>query len=267
MSEELSWFEDGRLAYLDVGAGEPIVLLHGGFLDHRLWRSQISAFAEGYRVIALDSRGHGASANATRPFRHTDDVAALLRHLGLGPAVLVGVSMGGGIAVDTALEHPELVRALVVCGAGTSQPRFTDPWALEVFGRWQSALAAGDAEAWLAAFEEFGVGPHRAPEDVDEAVMLLTRQMARGTIAKHTKGEPDWQVPVPDTWARLPSITVPVLAINGDLDAPDHIAMAEELARTVRNGRVATISGAAHYPNLEKPASFNEILASFLGSL
>jgi len=61
--------------------------------------------------------------------------------------VLVGLSMGGGTAVDTALEHPELVRALVVSGVGTSQPRFTDPWTLDVLTRWQAVLAASDAEA------------------------------------------------------------------------------------------------------------------------
>jgi pimeloyl-ACP methyl ester carboxylesterase len=265
----MSWLEteDGRLAYRDTGSGDPLVLLHGGFLDHRMWQPQLSAFASHCRVIALDARGHGGSDNATRPFRSTDDVAALLRHLDLGPTVLVGLSMGGGTAVDAALEHPDLVRALVVSGVGTSQPRFTDPWTLDVLNRWRTALAAGDADAWLDAFERFGVGPHRAPGDVDPDVLLQTRRMARHTIAKHTAGEPDHLVPVADTWTRAASITVPVLAINGDLDSPDHIAMAELLARTVSDGRTATVPGTAHYPNLERPAAFNEILAGFLRTL
>ncbi|MBG7697666.1 alpha/beta hydrolase [Streptomyces sp. MC1] len=121
---------DGSLAYRDVGEGRPLVLLHAGFFDHSMWDEQIRAFAPHYRVIAPDARGHGASSNATRPFRPADDLAALLRHLDVGPAVLVGVSMGGGTAVDTALEHPELVRAVVVCGVGTSEPYFENPWSL-----------------------------------------------------------------------------------------------------------------------------------------
>jgi pimeloyl-ACP methyl ester carboxylesterase len=265
----LSWLEtdDGRLAYRDTGTGDPLVLLHGGFLDHHMWHAQTAAFAGHCRVIALDARGHGASANASRPFRHTDDVAALLRHLDLGPAVLVGLSMGGGTAVDTALEYPDMVRALVVSGVGTSQPRFADPWTLEVLNKWQAALAAGDADAWLAQFELFGVGPHRQPADVDEEVMRQTRRMARHTIAKHTADEGDRLVPVADTWGRVASIAVPVLAINGDLDSPDHIAMAEQLVRAVPDGRVAAVPGTAHYPNMEKPRVFNEILAGFLREL
>lgn len=173
--------------------------------------------------------------------------------------------MGGGIAVDTALEHPDLVRALVVSGA--SQPRFTDPWTLDVLTRWQAALAAGDADAWLDAFELFGMGPHRAPEDVDPEVMRQTCRMARHTIAKHSVDERDWQTPVANTWTRAASIPVPVLAINGDLDSPDHIAMAEQLTHLVTDGRAATVPGTAHCPNMEKPDVFNEILAGFLRTL
>ncbi len=96
---------DGDLAYLDTGSGDPVVLLHSGYVDHRVWSDQIPALAAEYRVIAPDVRGHGFSANATRPFRWADDLAALLRHLDAGPAVLVGSSMGGVIATDTLVEH------------------------------------------------------------------------------------------------------------------------------------------------------------------
>jgi pimeloyl-ACP methyl ester carboxylesterase len=136
-----------------------------------------------------------------------------------------------------------------------------------VLNKWQAALAAGDADSWLAAFELFGVGPCRALGDVDPHVTQQTRRMARHTIAKHTAGERDWLVPVTDTWARAASITVPVLAINGDLDSPDHIAMAEQLTRIVTDGSATTVRGTAHYPNLEKPRAFNEILADFLRTL
>ncbi|WP_425569467.1 alpha/beta fold hydrolase [Nonomuraea salmonea] len=92
-----------------------------------MWNDQISALSDRYRVIAYDARGHGRSANATGPYRLTDDLAALLRHLGTGPAVLVGVSMGAGLAVDTALEHPELVSALVATGGGNERAVLRGP--------------------------------------------------------------------------------------------------------------------------------------------
>lgn len=92
--------------------------------------------------------------------------------------------------------------------------------------------------------------------------------MSRATAAKHTLGETDWHVPVTDTWARAATITVPVLALNGALDAPDLIAMAERLTRTVAgDGRAVSIEGAAHYPNMEQPKAFTDHLLDWLSTL
>lgn len=269
MNDDLAWLdtEDGHLAYRDTGSGEPLVLLHGGFLDHHMWDDQIPALARQYRVIAPDARGHGASANATRPFRPADDVAALLRHLGTGPAVLAGVSMGASTAVDTALEHPGLVRALVTSGAGTSEPEYTDPWTIQVRRDWYSAMAAGDRESAIDAFTLFVAGPHRALGSVDPDVTRRIREMARRTMAKHTTDEPNWLLSVPRTWERAAKITAPLLAVNGKLDATDHIAMAERLARTVAHGSITTINGTAHYPNMEQPQAYNAALTAFLSTL
>ncbi|MGW5664079.1 alpha/beta fold hydrolase [Streptomyces sp. NPDC003758] len=266
--ETLKTFEtgDGRLAYRDEGAGAPLVLLHGGFLDHRMWDDQIPVFARTHRVIAPDARGHGASSNATRPFRHTDDLAALLRHLGTGPATLVGLSMGGAIAVDTALEHPDLVRALVVSGVGTSEPDFQDPWTQAVNSAYWHALGAGDIDAFVDAFARFTYGPQRTAEDVDPEVDRRVREMARATITKHTGDEPDHSVRVTDTWARAARIEVPVLAVNGGIDSPDHIGMAERLVRTVAHGRATVVEGTGHYPNMERPDAFDAIVRDFLRS-
>ncbi|MFC9235736.1 alpha/beta fold hydrolase [Streptomyces decoyicus] len=254
----------GRLAYRDIGAGRPLVLLHGGFLDHGMWDDQLSALARNHRVIAPDVRGHGASSNATGPFRHTDDLAALLRHLDVGPAVLVGVSMGAAIAVDTALEHPGLVHALLVSGAGTSEPEFHDPWVKGIQAEQARALAAGDVEGWIDAFTLFAAGPRRTLDDVDQDVVRRLREMTGRTVAKHTGTERDWQVPVADTWARAARITVPVLALSGALDTDDCIGMGERLARTVTNGRAETLDCAAHYPNMERPDAFNKALGDFV---
>lgn len=257
----------GSLAYRDEGSGPTLVLLHGGYLDHGMWEQQIAAFARHHRVIAPDARGHGASSNAATPFRHTDDLAALLHHLDAAPAVLVGVSMGGATAVDTALEHPRLVRAVVITGVGTSEPTFEDPWSLEVLAEQQRALATGDVEGWVEAHLRFAVGPHRTPEDIRQDVLRSLREMALHTVSKHTADEPDRHVPVPDTWKRAAGIDVPVLAIDGALDSPDHLAMARRLTTTVRDGRSTTVAHAAHYPNMEEPAAYNTHLTTFLTAL
>lgn len=259
--------DDGPLAYRDVGTGPPLVLLHGGFTDHRMWDAMVPLLAVGHRVIAADARGHGRSANATKPFRPTDDLAALLRHLDTGPAILIGMSMGAATAVDTALEHPDLVRALVVSGAGTSEPEPSDPWTLDLKARWARALTAGDIDGWVDVFASAVAGPHRTLDEVDPDVVRRVREMARGTISKHTPDEPDRTVPVTDTWARAEAITVPVLAINGALDAADLIAMADRLVRTVVDGRTATVEGAAHYANMEQPYVFTKFLMEWLSTL
>jgi pimeloyl-ACP methyl ester carboxylesterase len=255
------------LFWLDTGTGRPLVLLHGGFADHHMWDDQIPFLASRYRVIAPDARGHGRSANATEPFRLTDDVAALLRHLRTGPAILVGISMGSGVAVDTALEYPELVSAVVVSGAGTSEPYFTDPWTTEKLTTWHSAMAAGDLDRSVEGYMAFAAGPHRTLDDLDPEVVDRLRRRAVGTMSKHTAGEADPLVPVRDTWDRVAKIEVPVLAINGAIDSLDHIGMAERLTGAVVNGRAVSIEGTAHYPNMERPDVFNAILEDFLRTL
>ncbi|MGW1101481.1 alpha/beta fold hydrolase [Streptomyces sp. NPDC002540] len=259
--------EDGLLRYRDTGEGPLLVLLHAGFLDHGMWDDQVPVLARHHRVVVPDARGHGASSNAGGPFRHTDDLAALLRHLDAGPAILVGVSMGAATAVDTVLEHPDLVRALVVSGAGTSEPEFQDPWSEGVLADQARALAAGDVEGWIDASMLFVAGPHRTLGDVDPTVVRRLREMTARTLAKHTGDEPDWRVPVPDTWARAARITIPVLAVIGGIDSDDHIGMPRRLVRTVADGRVAIVEGAAHYPNMERPEAFDEILGGFLESV
>jgi pimeloyl-ACP methyl ester carboxylesterase len=149
--------------------GRRLVFLHGGGLDARMWTPQVSALAGTHRVVLVDARGHGESSTATAAYRHCDDVAAVFATLDLEPAVLVGLSMGGGTAVDVALEHPDLVAGLVVSGVGTSEPEFTDPWVLDVFSEWKAAAETRDAQRWLDAFLRFVSGPNRSLDEVDPA--------------------------------------------------------------------------------------------------
>ncbi|WP_246101626.1 alpha/beta fold hydrolase [Streptomyces cyaneus] len=259
---------DGDVAYRDSGAGDLVVLVHPGYVDHRVFDDQIPALVSaGYRVIAPDVRGHGFTANASKPFRWADDLGDLLRHLDAGPAVLVGVCMGAAVVTDTVMVHPELVRAVVVSGGGTSEFDRSDPWTLERVAESARMLGAGDVVGWIETFAKNVAGPHRTVDEVDADDVRRMREMAAHTVAKHTVGETDWHVPLDDPWSRVPKIDVPVLAVHGALDAADAIEMAERLVRTVPNGRSVTIEETGHFPNLEKPEAFNEALLDFLRAL
>ncbi|HET9168627.1 MAG TPA: alpha/beta hydrolase [Actinospica sp.] len=262
---------DGPLAYRDSGPrdGHPLVLLHSAFVDHTQFDELVPGLVDqGYRVIAPDARGHGQSANASRPFRQTDDLAALLRHLALpSPAVLVGLSMGALIAIDTALEHPELVGALVVSGRGVCEPDHSDPWSMERERAQTAALAAGDLAGWADGFSRWASGPHRAFEEVDPEVARRIREMAVRTLMKHTPDEPNHLVPVENVAGRAKDIAVPVLAINGALDSPGVLATVTALMDLVPNGRTTRIEGVAHYTSMEAPREFARIVTEFLGEL
>ena len=259
---------DGELHIREAGAGAPVVLLHGGALDSRMWEDQLPVLARaGYRVTAFDARGHGQSTLPTTPFRQCDDAAAVVRHLGEEAAVLVGLSMGGGAAVDTALEHPDLVRAVVAVGSGTAEPTFADPFVLRIFETWRRAQENDDIEGWLDAFLLFASGPHRGLDEVNPEVVSRIRRMGRHTVLTHARPEAVQPEHVAGSWERLGQIAVPVLAVLGELDASDHREMGVRLASSVQQGRRAAIAGTAHYPPMERPDAFNEVLLEFLGSL
>ncbi|MFF9298560.1 alpha/beta fold hydrolase [Streptomyces sp. NPDC014764] len=258
---------DGDLAYRDSGSGDLVVLLHSGFLDHRIWADHVPVLAERYRVVTPDTRGHGWSANATAPFRWADDLAALLRHLDAGPAVLVGLSMGGVIATDTVLEHPGPVRAVVTAGAVTGDFRYTDAWHRELQDTINGALATGDVTTWLHALLRLVPGPRRSADDIDPDILRRVREMALHTLSKHSADEKDRLVPVTGSLERAGEIRVPLLAVNGSLEPAELHAAAGRLAAAVPDGRTATVEGTGHYSAMERPDAFTRVLLDFLETL
>ncbi|WP_026909519.1 alpha/beta fold hydrolase [Patulibacter minatonensis] len=255
---------DGHLAYAREGSGPPIVLLHGGALDHHLWDPQVPALAPRFTVVRPDLRGHGRSSTPTTPFRHCDDVAALIRQIDLGPAIVVGLSLGAGTATDLALEHPGLVGRLVLSGAGgDSAPQFRDPWLVATVAEWNRAAEAADAEAWVDVFLRIGAGPHRTPADLDPAVVDYLRRTAMQTVIDHVRPDAVAPTALPGAIDRLAEIDVPVRSIDGELDAADHLRLPREVTTAVTDGASTTVPDSAHYPNLERPDHFNETLLAF----
>ena len=253
-----------RVYYEVAGEGEPLVLVHAGIADSRMWEGQISSFAERYRVVRYDLRGFGKTRMVEGPFSHHEDLRGLLDSLGVERAHLVGCSMGGGAVLDFALVYPERAGNLVLVGSaiGGFSPDFGPP------KEWDELVAADEAGD-LARISELEVrmwvdGPGRSPEDVDASIRDLVREM--NLIALKTEdadlGE-EWE-PEPPAADRLHNVYAPTLLIVGDEDQPRVFAAADLLEKELPNSRKVVMHGTAHLPNMERPEEFNRLVLDFL---
>ncbi|MGH3146102.1 MAG: alpha/beta fold hydrolase [Rubrobacter sp.] len=254
-----------QIRYEVVGEGEPLVLVHAGIADSRMWDGQVEAFARDYRVIRYDLRGFGETAMVEGPYAHHEDLRGLLDSLEFERAHLVGCSMGGGAALDFALRHPERVRSLVLVGSAVSgfHGDFGPP------EQWDELVAA-DEEGDLELVSELEVqiwvdGPGRSPEDVDGSVRDLVREMNLIALRNEDSGLGEELEPEPPSVDRLPEIQAWALILVGDEDQPRTIAAADLLERELPNARKVVMTDTAHLPNMERPEEFNRIVMDFLG--
>lgn len=261
---------DGKLYYEVTGQGPAMVLGHAGFVDSRMWDDQWEAFAQHYQVIRYDMRGFGRSDRAEAPIARRDELYALLQHLGIARATLIGCSMSGEILLDTALEHPELVSALVVVSTVPSgfELRGEPPrYLLEMM----AAIQQGDLVLASELQNRIWIdGSFRQPDQVDPPVRARAAEMNQIALANAT-----WQIadatplhPLdPPAVQRLHDLHVPTLIIAGELDDPEILRAAELMAATIPGARKVIISDSAHMPNMEQPSAFNQAVLGFLHNL
>jgi pimeloyl-ACP methyl ester carboxylesterase len=260
-----------RLAYEMAGSGPALVLVHEGICDMRMWDPQVEPLvAAGRRVVRYDLRGYGSSTLPPGRFSHVGDLRGLLDALEIHSAAVVGVSVGGRIALELALVQPELVEALVLVGAGL---RDWD-WSPEVrkFGEQEEALLdRGDVDAAVELNLRTWVdGPERAPSEVDHAVRERVREMQRRAFdidlaAYEQDPPPGPEDPLdPPATARLAELSAPTLVLVGEKDQPDILRIADVLADGIPTARKVVIPDTAHVPSMEKPDEFNRLLLDFL---
>jgi pimeloyl-ACP methyl ester carboxylesterase len=231
-----------------------VVLLHEGVSDRRGWREMAGYLAPMMTVIAYDRRGFGETAPSAGPFSHVEDLLAVLDQVADGPAWLVGASLGGGLALDTALTAPERVAGLVVLGSavsGAPDPEL-DADTQRLDGLIDQATAAGDLdeanrlETWI-----WLDGPAQPEGRVTGAARSLALDM--NAIIQRNAVPEDAGPSGVDAWNRLDEVQVPVTIACGDLDVPYLITRSRELADRLPNARYHVLPGMAHQPYLEQP--------------
>lgn len=251
-----------RVRFDDKGRGPAVLLLHAFPLSAEMWQPQIEALRNRYRVIAPDLRGFGGSDAPPGPYLMdtlADDAAALLEHLGVPRAVVVGLSMGGYVAFAFWRRHRDKVAAMVLAdtraGADSDEGRATR----ETNARLAEEQGAGAiADKMIPNLVAAGA----TPEVRDTLRRLITANGPDG-IAGALRG----MAARVDSGPDLPGIDVPVLVIVGEEDSLTPPAEAERLAAALPSATLRRIAGAGHLSNLEQPEAFNAALLEFLDRL
>ena len=248
-----------RLYYEIAGAGPPLVLIHGFSVDSRMWDDQFDVFAQHYQVLRYDARGFGKSALPTsEPYTHAEDLHVLVQYLGIARATLVGLSMGGRIAINFALAYPTATAALVPVDAALDgyQGEAESPLILLRRTAERDGLQAAKA-VWLN---------HPLLASACKKPVLATRLNAM--IAEysgwHFTNHDPGRVSDPAAIERLDTITVPTLVLVGEQDTLDCRRIADILAQSIPCATKVVMPGVGHIGNMEDPVRFNEIILGFL---
>lgn len=257
---------DGRrVHWLDQGEGQPaLVLLHAFPLHAGMWAPQIEALSTHTRVVAPDLLGFGASAVPDDPDSYSvdgwaDQVAGLIEHLGLGPVVLGGLSMGGYVAFAFVRRHRSRLAGLVLAD---TRPGPDTPEVAERRRNHARQVLDGDLASLRETLLEGLLSEHtrhHRPEVVD-ATRALTDQPPAGVV-----GALSAMLRRSDSTPDLAIIDVPTLVVVGEEDGPSPPAVARAMQGAVPGATLAVLAGAGHLSSLEAPEAFNTALEQHLG--
>jgi len=248
----------GKIYYEAAGQGHALVLIHGGQLDRRMWDEQFQFFSPKYKVIRYDVRGFGNSPAATKPFSSHEDLAALLKCVKVDKAYIVGLSLGGRIAIDFALAHPEMVDALIPVAPGLSGFNFgNDPNELAIL----KAAQAGDFQKATDLWLQSG---YMAPAMKNPQIAPRIRQLALDNAHANLDNFLLDKDVFSSAIERLSEIKVPTLIVVGSADVQAIHEITGLLHARIAHAQEVVIQGAGHMINMERPQEFNSAVLEFL---
>ena len=258
-----------EIYFEQAGEGTDFVMLHAGVADARQWDTSFTHFADTFRTLRYDMRGFGRSVPVPGNYRPIDDLRAVIDHANVRePAILMGCSMGGTLAMDFTLAYPESVSALIMVCSGPSGLKLDVP-APEKFKAVEAAYEAGDIDLCCELETQIWFdGESRSPSEVDPEQRALLYEMNKTALMHDAvKGVGERQHNLETAaYKRLDEIEVPVLVIVGTLDIPYTHAAAGYMCERIKDVTRVEISDAAHLPSMEQPQIFNDAVAAFLGT-
>jgi len=259
-----------KLYYEEVGQGTPILFVHEFASDWRGWEPQMREFGKSYRCITYSARGYTPSDvpadKAAYSYKHVmRDCVAVLDHLKIDKAHIVGLSMGGYTTLQTGLNHPHRVRSMTLAGTGAGSER----WYTEDFHK--HSRATGDQferEGSLAISQTYGLSPARIPFEIKDPRGFVAFQKM---LAEHdpigsantSRGFQGARPSLYDFEAELKKLTVPALIVVGDEDERC-IEPSLFLKAALPASGLVVLPKTGHVVNLEEPDLFNQLLAEFL---
>ncbi|MEX1247521.1 MAG: alpha/beta hydrolase [Anaerolineales bacterium] len=267
MSYQFAKINGVKIHYQVKGEGEPLVLIHAAIANLNMWDAQMKPFTPFFRVLRYDVRGFGETPDPAGSYKDYEDLKALLDHLDIPRAHILGISNGGRIALDFALTYPQMVNKLVLIAPGL--PGFRAPedkFEVEMSAKYDAAIKEGDnrmaadiiAQTWLD-------GPRRKPNQVDPDF----RQRALGLI-RHTIdlgiGAGEGEIARPPAGERLGEVKAPTLLILGEEDLQSMHHIVEKIEQDIPHVTRTNMPGTAHLPPMEKSEKFNRIVLDFLGN-
>jgi 3-oxoadipate enol-lactonase len=250
------------------GDGPPVLLVHAGIADLRMWAPVAERLATRHRVVTCDLRGHGGTPLPPGIISNAGDLEALLDELGIERAAVAGASFGGRVALELALRAPGRVTALALLGSSLDDFEASEELAAFAAAE-DEAVEAGDVDAAVALnvrtwVERPGIRP---AEEVDRAVSDLVATMQRDAFEAQLGVDAELEETSPPVAERLGEIEAPALVVVGEHDLPDFRALGERFAAELPNARpLVTVPGAAHLPALERPDAVAELLLEFLAT-
>jgi 3-oxoadipate enol-lactonase len=252
---------DGARLYYEVsGSGHPIILIHGFTLDRRVWDYQFHHFSSWYRVIRYDVRGYGKSSLPLGDkYSRSEDLKSVMKHLDVPAAHILGLSMGGQIAIDFVLDYPTMVNSLILVDAAIGGYQWKE------FGLALENTVEIAIESSVEAAKEYfsNLDMFKPAAEKPDVAMKLMKMLTDYSGWHFTNDDPYIQLD-PPAINRLSEISVPTLVLVGEYDTSEFHEIGSLLHDGIPLATKAVLPSVGHISNMESPDSFNEIVSEFL---